>query len=437
MLKESNKDLAPAKEFSSNNDAVNIMTMHKSKGLEFPVTVLFGTAKKFFVKDIQKTIIWDEKLGIGLDYIDTRQRVRFRTSVRALTEKQLLTAQKSEEMRLLYVAMTRAKEKLIISATVGGRDNKWKEAEFNEDGKLYSVFPDAVMQMRDWILFPLMNSKDGKALCDYADRHDIIPRIDSDADFNISFANGGSIADEDESKTIEKKVVKGLDNIHERLDYVYPYRELSQLPVKLSVSELKRRHMPEQDFSKGLLTAPTVIARDTSDIGAAEKGTITHFVLQHMDIYKTDTREEIEEQVQKMVRDGMITRIQADAVNIESIACFFASDLGVRLKNASQFEREFDFYMLVPPTEVEPNICADGADDVILQGIADCFFQEDDGIVLIDYKTDRVGKGGVLARSELYKMQIDYYAKGLAEVLAMPIKEKYLYFLNCHSAVKM
>lgn len=437
MLKESNKDLAPAKEFSSNNDAVNIMTMHKSKGLEFPVTVLFGTAKKFFVKDIQKTIIWDEKLGIGLDYIDTRQRVRFRTSARALTEKYLLAAQKSEEMRLLYVAMTRAKEKLIISATVGGKDNKWKEAEFNEDGKLYSVFTDSVMQMRDWILYPLMNAKDGKALRDFAERNDIIPRIDADADFNISFANSSLTADEDGANATEKKGDKYLGNIHERLDYVYPYRELSRLPVKLSVSELKRRHMPEQDFSKGLLTEPTTIARDTSDIGAAEKGTITHFVLQHMDIHKTDTREEIEEQVKKMIQDGMITQIQADAVNIESIVYFFASDLGVRLKKAPQFEREFDFYMFVSPNEVDADICADGADDVILQGIADCFFKEDDGIVLIDYKTDRVGKGGVYARSEFYKMQIEYYAKGLAEVLATPVKEKYLYFLNCHTAVKM
>ena len=113
------------------------------------------------------------------------------------------------------------------------------------------------------------------------------------------------------------------------------------------------------------------------------------------------------------------------------------SDLGTRLRNAEKIEREFDFYMLVPPSELDSSIKSEYADDIILQGIADCFFYDGDGIVLIDYKTDRVGKDGATKRSERYRVQIDYYAKGLSEILGLPVKEKYLYFLNCLEAVAM
>lgn len=438
MLKENNKDLAPAKELAAGSDAVRIMTMHKSKGLEFPVAVLFGTAKKFFLKDIQRSIIWDEKLGIGLDYIDTRQRVRFSSPIRKMLESELLNSLKSEEMRLLYVAMTRAKEKLIISTTITSVDNKWIDAEFDSSGALYPLLSDTVMRMRDWILCSLMNSPQAQELRSRAERDDIIPRIDSDAVFNISFAQ--NIFGEDETNESGEAAEAAFENtgdIAERLDYIYPYSELGRLPIKLSVSELKRRRMPEEDFGAGLLRAPVVLTQGDADFGAAERGTITHFVLQHIDITKTDTEGQILSQIEDMVARGMLTKQQGEAVRVDSIVGFFSSELGRRLKAAKRFEREFDFYMLVPPTEVDSDIKSDGADDVILQGIADCFFYEDDGIVLIDYKTDRVGSGGVLKRSELYRMQIDYYAKGLSEILEMPIKEKYLYFLNCSEAVAM
>ena len=438
MLKENDKDLAPANELSSGTDAVRIMTMHKSKGLEFPVTVIFGTSKKFFLGDIQRNIIWDEKYGIGLDYVDTRQRVRFHNPMRKMLEGQLLNSLKSEEMRLLYVAMTRAKEKLIMSASISSIDNKWMDAEFNEEGVLYPMFSDMVMRMRDWLLFALMNNAGASELRRYADRTDIVPRIDNDAEFDVKilYPYKDGIVAEDETAA-EDETYENTGDISERLDFVYPYSELSSLSVKLSISELKRRRMPEEDFSRGLIRNPVTISEESDGFDAAEKGTITHFVLQHLDLKNCETEDKILAQIEAMVDSGMITKQQKEAVNTATITSFFMSDLGTRLRNAEKIEREFDFYMLVPPSELDSSIKSEYADDIILQGIADCFFYDGDGIVLIDYKTDRVGKDGATKRSERYRVQIDYYAKGLSEILGLPVKEKYLYFLNCLEAVAM
>lgn len=439
MLRESKKDMTPAKDNTDNTAAVRIMTIHKSKGLEFPIVFMLGTSKKFNLKDIQREIIWDADLGIGLDLIDTRQRIKFKVSVRNMIESSMLRSLKAEELRLLYVAMTRAKEKLIISATVSSRDNRWMDSEFDEDKHLYPILSDRATSMRDWIFSALISSPDAAALRERAGKQDIIPRIDSDAHFNVSVVVPSFDTDFESNSTENshgEKNEKSAEKISERLDYTYPYADLSRLPIKLSVSELKRRRMPDEDYSTGLLRTPSALITDTSEIGAAERGTITHFVLQHIDIAKTERKTQIEEQIRDMTASGMISEAQGEVVDVDSIYSFFASDLGIRLKNSDKFEREFDFYMLVSPNEVDKDV-AGGADDVILQGIADCFFYEDDGVVLIDYKTDRVGKSGIQKRSELYRLQIEYYSRGLEAILGTSIKERYLYFLNCGEAVKM
>ncbi len=438
MLKDRGRDLAPAKESAAQDEMVKIMTMHKSKGLEFPVVLLFGTARRFDTRDVYRNIIWDEKAGIGLDYVDTRQRVKFKVPIRTMIEGGLLRGLKAEEMRLLYVAMTRAKEKLIISSAVTERENRWRDTEFDESGRIYPVIADKIMCMRDWVLASLMNSPYANLLREKADRQDIIPKASSDAVFELVFAKIGEAAETEEvSEKEQPEEAKAYQDIKERLDYVYPYTHLCRLPIKLSVSELKRRNMPDEDFSTGLLKLPTAMPEEKEDINAQERGVITHYVLQHIEISKTDTNGQIEKQIQNMINRGVISEAQGSVVDTSAIYGFFLSDIGTRLKAAKRVERELDFYMLVPPNEVDSNIKADGADEVILQGIADCLFFEDDGIVLIDYKTDRVGKSGAEKRSYIYKTQIEYYARGIAEIFNLPVKESYLYFLNCGESVKM
>lgn len=435
MLKDTGKDLAPAEILTQNNNSVRIMTMHKSKGLEFPVVILFGTVKKFYLGDIQKNIIWDEKLGIGLDYVDTRQRVRFPSPIRKMIETELLSSLKSEEMRLLYVAMTRAREKLIISAAIKQRDNKWAEAEFSPEGFVYPLLADKITCMRDWILSALMNSPYAEELRSRADRADICMRKDLDAKFHVySSDDMEAVSHTYATSDITDSEPDSIPDMEARLTYSYPHTTLRNLPIKLSVSELKRRRMPDNEPGTRLLKEPSSFI-STGDIKGSERGTITHFVLQHIDVAKTNSQDEIARQIDEMISSGIISKLQSEVVDTRSIFEFFRSSLGKRLKNAEKFEREFDFYMLVSPDEVTDNVTSDAADDVILQGIADCLFFEPDGIVLIDYKTDRVGNDGILKRSEFYRMQIELYARGISRIFNIPVKEKYLYFLNCNEAV--
>lgn len=423
MLQEKNKDLSGAR--IAPGDAVSVMTIHRSKGLEFPIVILAGTIKKFNFRDIQQAIIWDDSLGIAADYIDTRQRVRFNLPSKQLMARKKEKELKAEEMRLLYVAITRAKEKLIISVAVQSRDNRWKTADFDKSYRLYPALTDGMNSMRDWILASLLNHPDSQLLKELADRHDIISNPDAIGRFDIAMSDcviREAQKQEEKTDTLSMPI--------ERLKYEYPYSDLSRLPIKLSVSELKRRRMPEGEVTVGLIEPTPDFAEDVSEITAAERGTITHFVIQHIDIRNSDIKEQIEEMIQK----GVITKKQAESVDADAIYKFFESDLGQRLKKAEHFEREFDFYMQVDADEVED---VKIGEKVLLQGIADCFFYEDDGIVLIDYKTDRVTKQSAKERSERYVLQAEYYARGLEMILKKPVKEKYLYFLNCNTAIKM
>ncbi len=441
MLKSTNEDLVPAKETFSDNSAVRIMTMHKSKGLEFPVVIIFQLEKSFNRSGSNENIIWDVKSGIGMDYVDIRQRVRFEMPSRELIKNNILTASASEEMRLLYVAMTRAKEKLILSSSLLPKSsrsgNDWVKAEYDNEHHLLPFIVKNMKNMRDWIYASLLNHSDGKILRDIAGRHDIVPRTDTNGSFKIytvDFNNNSNISDS--VTDTDNEYDTNTDFNSDAIDYVYPYMHLNTLPIKLSVSELKRRRMPEDNNVSYLNSVPGTLAT-TEDYGAAEIGTITHFFLQHIDIYKTDTLDDLEQQLDEMVKKSVLNISQKNAVDIDSVYRFFESDLGKRLKSADRFEREYDFYMLVPPTELDESINTDMSDDIILQGIADCFFFEKDGIVLIDYKTDRVSENNAVKRAKSYETQIEYYSAGLSAIFDLPVKERYIYFLNCKRAVKL
>lgn len=433
-LREGEKDLSPAAAAADSADTVTVMTIHKSKGLEFPVVLLFGLDRRINTQDASNRIIWDAELGLGMDFVDTRQRILYRMPEKELISAEIRRGLYAERMRLLYVAMTRAKEKLIISASQGARYSEWKKAVFNPDGTMHPAMVEKMSSMRDWIWGSVMNHPDGKPLREFGERLDLVPSCKTDASYTVYLADAEAEAETSTNTVYTANTAEAAENtdaLCEMLDYVYPFSEEGRLPVKISVSELKRRQMPEEDFSAGLIKAERGLIYSTDEISAAERGTVTHYVMQHIDISRTDSAEAVTEQIDAMAAGGMITEAQRLAVNDSAIFGFFDSDLGKRLKAARQFEREFDFYMQVSAEEIGSR--ADGK--VLVQGIADCFFEEDGELVLIDYKTDRVSSEKCAARAEMYRVQMNYYSKGLSDVLGKRVKERYIYFLNCSTVV--
>ena len=434
MIKLTDEDIIPAKDNKNEADSVKIMTVHKSKGLEFPVVVLYKTGKSINREELKNRIIFSEKTGLGLDYVDTRQRVKFPLPTREIVKRKMELSDIAEEMRLMYVAATRAKEKLIISATVTSRINNWKKTEHNENGKVLPCCALSSVSMRDWIFSALLNHPSGGYLRNFSDRFDIIPSLNTEGEFNV-FGYEFSNSEKSEKSVAQERVFTGVD-LEERLNYEYPYSHLAELPIKMSVSEVKRRQVSDDVFVKNL-AAPESFDVEGEDISSAEKGTITHYVIQHIDEKKTDALSDVEEQIDSMVKKGIISIEQRSVVDAESIFKFFSSDIGVRLKNSLKVEREYDFYMLADYKDIDQNADTEFGDKVILQGISDCFFYEDDGVVLIDFKTDRVSNETADKRAEAYRMQMEYYEKGLSEILDRRVKEKYLYFLNCGKLIKM
>ncbi len=441
-LRAGNADFVAAKSLVGEEDMVCMSTIHKSKGLEYPVVILCGLQQYFMESDAAKSIIWDEKFGIAMDWVDTIHRVRYSGLPKKLAREHIIQEQRSEEMRLLYVAMTRAKEKLIFSCTVGKMRNQWKEAVYDVNGHPVEACARRSTSMKDWLLSALMPHPEARTLREIAKRTDVLPDHSMQFPLQMAWVNHENtpllipetIAESKEISQVEPAELS--KSVKERLCYQYPHRGLGQTPIKLSVSELKRRQMPEEGYAPQLLKMPHNILTDVIEIGAAERGVIHHYVLQHIDERNTDSPLQIEEQLETMVKEKLISARQREAVSAAQLFEFFCHPLGQRLKAADKIFREFDFYMQIPAEEVTDSLPdEDRAEPVLLQGIADCFFYEGDRIVLIDYKTDRISKGQAEKRAERYRAQIEYYERGLNEVLPYPIAEKYLYFLNCSTAV--
>lgn len=443
-IRESGKDLVPAKAFSERDDVVRILTIHASKGLEYPVVILADTARQFNATDNNQPILWHAQGGIGLPYVDTERRIQYPCLARTLVADSKLHDLKAEEMRLLYVALTRAKEKVLISATYGGRENRWTAAVYEADGRpsLESIL--AARRYRDWVLPVLLTHPDAGALRAAGEVQQVRLSRDAAYPLRVHVVNHetqplAEISSAPAQQPEAAQQPKADTGIAQRLAWQYPHAALRQVPVKMSVTELKRRMTAEETPAARLPSVADHRFRRMDEISSTERGTVTHFVLQHMALAETDSPEAVKRQMDDMLAQGMLNQAQYDAVDQMSLWHFFDSPVGRRLCTAQTVLREFDFYMEVAAGMVYPELSGpDAAEHILVQGIADCIFTDDRGTVLLDYKTDRVPAAQAEARAQRYQQQIALYTEGLNAVLIpQHISERYIYFLDCGCAVAM
>lgn len=441
-IRSADEDLTPAKVFGEGENVVRIMSIHKSKGLEFPVVILADTAHRFNTEDMKKRVLWHENEGIGMDYTDTGLRVRYPSLPRTLISMAAKREMMSEEMRLLYVALTRAREKLIITATFAGREKNWRVPMWNRDGKTLMSYVKGSQCFRDWITAAVMNHPGAGALREYCGIFD--KDVLRDAEFGLrtflyekseALACVAEASDKDAKKCCENAGDSlTAEEIRQRLEYVYPHIEKSNIPVKMSVSEVKRMQAEDGEYVPLIESLRSFEMSDMEKLTATERGTVTHFVLQYADEHKINSEADVKQLVSQMTRDKIITLKQAESVDCASISRFFASELGERMKMADRVEKEFSFYTDADASEIYQN---DASGKVLLQGTVDCFMINGSKVTLVDFKTDRVkNTEGAQRRAEKYKVQMKYYKKGLSEILGQEIDECYLYFLDTGDAVK-
>ncbi len=472
-LKTSKGDMGSAKVLGENDNVVRLMSIHKSKGLEFPVVFLCGCGKKFNMQDMYKSILLHQELGFGPDFVDYRKRIKYPSAPKLAIAQKVKLETLSEEMRILYVALTRAREKLILTGTAGNLEKaaaRWMaSAELHGDSRqLLTKLPvHEMLKARnylDWICPAVIRHPDGGKLRDAAGLGtEFSGTVKDESNWEIKLYNQSHI---EAAKKLEAGITaqegllwewlegKGSGSgeaedgicaeIDRRLSWKYRYNHLTNIPTKISVTEIKRyfsindegEELPE--VRKSSIKKP-VFLQEKKGLSAAEKGTIIHFVMQHMDFENSD----IKSQISGMVEKELITGQQADSIDINKIRRFIMSPICKRMNTAGGVHREVPFNLELPYTELYGTIGDEGENQggqdekILLQGVIDCYFEEDGKIILLDYKTDYIRDGNLQELKGRYGMQISYYARALEKLTGMTVSERYIYLFSKGELVEM
>ena len=454
-LRKSSGDMGSAKVLGENEDVVRIMSIHKSKGLEFPVVFTSGMGKQFNLIDLSNSVLYHEKLGFGPSYVNLETRNSYSTLAKEAIKKRIRLETLSEEMRILYVAFTRAKEKLIITGATSNLEksiNNWVSSAALDEN---IILPSEVLKGKsylDWICMAICKHVCGEKLRNVAGAGREL--ITSDfSKWDIKFWNKNllimdknlEVIDEVEEKKsiINYKEVVVDNEINRRLDYKYKFVECSMLPSNISVSDLKKKEFTYGDeihdvvevFKEKQVLKPKFL-KEEKGLSAAERGTVIHYVMQRLNYDRVNNVTEIKEQIKEMVMDKSLTEKEASVVWHNKIYKFFESSLGKRLliayKEGRLVSRELPFFTQLSSVEYDSNLNVEtyAGEKIRLQGIIDCFFEEEDGIVLLDYKTDYVDDNNINEVIQSYKLQIKYYKDALEKITGKNVKESYLYLFG-------
>ena len=430
---------APQTRGASDSAGVRIMSIHKSKGLEFPVVILTDLDHAFSNQDFTTPVLVHPTLGLGPVRVDLDRKIKYPTLARRCLEEVLTRENKAEEQRILYVAMTRPKEKLILV-----------DAMYHPETRLRKLMPLAACpalpesvgagrNFADWLLLPLLCRPEAAPLRQLAemeagglDTGDTIPwqvAVHDAEDYRQSPRLG---EDGGEEGTRELPFDPAV------LEFVYPYEAETGLPAKLTATQLKGREL-DSEIAEETAPPPPVrpltrprFRREQAGLTAAEGGTATHLVLQYLDFSNLN----VAAQVAELLRRHLLTEQQAAAVRVTELRRFLCTPLAEELRQAPWILREYPFTVLLKASEVDP--AAVSGDRILLQGIVDCCFVRPDGtLAVVDFKTDRVTGEEVARRAAGYRPQLTAYSRALERVLEKTVSRRVLYFLHAGQAVEL
>ena len=473
-LKKSSGDMGSAKTIGENENVVRIMSIHKSKGLEFPVVFVSAAGKNFNLMDLNKNILLHHQLGFGPEFIDVEKRITYPTIFKQSIKKKILLESLSEEMRILYVAFTRAKEKLIITGAIKNIEkycNKYIDIVGIDDEKLpeYEIYKGR--SYLDWITPAVMRNVHGEILRKLGGIEDTIPynllkhrsqwdiHVWKRADIEEKVEENKEVHNEENIDVVDKinkLILKNIndkeqynnhiESIRKRLEFNYLYKRASQIPTVITVTELKRRMNSETDmenlneiYASKLNKRPSFL-QENKGLSSTEKGTAVHDVMQYLDIEKVSSIEDIKEQILQMVGKEFLTSEQADSISPVKILKFFQSSLGKRVVSVGKNNvyKEIPFHLEMESKEVYRDLPDYyKGEKIMLQGIIDCYFIEEGELILLDYKTDYVENGDVTPLVQKYEKQLEYYSRALEEITGVSVKEKYLYFFSIDKEIQV
>lgn len=474
---------------------VRIMSIHKSKGLEFPVVFLCGMDKKFNLKDAQKRIVFHAERGLGPEFVDVKLRVKAPTLLKKTIAAQMKEEIIAEELRVLYVAMTRAKEKLIMVGAMKDAEKRlkaWRSRAMTVGNYgLLSSFVKKAQTYYDFVCPLLLAGKRGEdgiwnvqrtvndvrftgrfVLSEGAGAANPVQQLEDALDreerlrtLSLLVQPEGEDAEEIAADSVSGEIRELLER---QENFVYAYGADSKLPVKVTVSELKRLHLEEMEETGAGTQVQTVVeeelpedvtegtadgvvvaepAREDSypeflqekkEISGSDRGTLYHYVMEQLPMERDLTKEDITAFLDGLVADGKLRQEEREAVFDWKIHKFTESELGMRMtaaKKCGKLRTEQPFVIGLPANEVYKE---SGSEELILvQGIIDAFFEEEDGLILMDYKTDFVKTDAKTELTAKYEVQLAYYRRALEQLTGSSVKEVWIYSFHAGEGFRL
>ncbi|MBQ7956618.1 MAG: helicase-exonuclease AddAB subunit AddA [Clostridia bacterium] len=424
-------EIKASSDSSGNENAVAIMSIHRSKGLEFPVCFIAEAESEFSNKWKLSDLLSHQQYGVGITGIDPKRMIKYETLSRTAIKTEKEKTEFSENMRVLYVALTRPKEKLIIVGAVNDLSKSVRKAAVSICGdKISPVAIRNTSSYLEWLIAVSLRHPDGIDLRISASGIDVNKKK---ADFPLGVKIVKELpqtdAEEIEAEAETETDFEYLEKVREVSDYVYPYSELSGVLAKRGASTAFKETINREFFASD---RPAFMNKTA--LSAAGRGTAMHLFMQFSD-YK-EAENNIESEIERLLARGFLTEIQAKSLDRGKLERFFRSDLYNRISSSSEVYREKKFIIGMSPREFDENL-PDRFDDekVIVQGILDCAFEENGEIVIVDYKTDRVSDTEQLR--ERYAGQLKIYEKAVRECLGKNVKETLLYSFSLETTVKI
>ncbi len=412
--------------------SVTIMSIHKSKGLEFPVVFVCGLSRSFNRESTRAQVLCDQSLGLGLAAVDEKNRVRYPTIAKRAIAAKITADSLSEEMRVLYVAMTRARDRLIMTYASQTLEKDLAEIALRMDvGDRDLLTQDAVCS-GDWVLMTALRRTEAGELFALGGK----PRFTAPGEpawrIGVCSAPTSGGSRQEQKEQISSMSSQMLELLRNALAYRYPHVAATGAPSKQTATQRKGRqkdveateHAPVQRETETKLRS---LPFSHSPNDGAALGTATHAVMQHICYALCTDRESVCREVDRLVQENYITAAQAAMVDCQQIATFFSTEIGQRLRSHANVLREFKFSILDDATHYDPSLAGE---EILLQGVVDCAMIDDDSITVIDFKTDYVTDETISQKSEHYRPQVMAYADAMARIYQLPVKESWLYFFR-------
>lgn len=467
-LDKRGRDIGIAPAVGEADNVVRIMSIHRSKGLEFPVVILPDLGKRFNLQDLRGPILFDRQRFIGLHVVDLEQGVRYPTLSSLAAADEIGRQIRAEELRILYVAMTRAREHLILLGTMplSGIDQHRQRGRIATDGVLPIDLVGATTLL-DWLVPAVACMPDGLAAWSSHARPDdrcnaLLSVHAHDADAVAQWPSPERAAATAEvalkqyaslkpAKDATKQDSHVAAVIH-RVIHPYAHAALGAVPAVVAASEMKRRFADEHEggeLRRPIPVGPTrlaepklsnIIKDKEPSLSPTERGTLIHLILQHLDLSRPCNVKDIAAQIDEMIGRDLLTERERQSVPFEPLAWFFTTDLGKRLlAEPKRVRREVPFVLGVSPDRVVPGLETEAlADEVVLvRGMIDCLLQGDDGDDVIDFKTDAITRAGLDDRVSLYAPQLEIYADAVERIWQRPVAHRWLVFLSLPEIVEV